>query len=204
MFEKKAKKRGRPREDRFKRRYQIYAAVAPLIMEVGAGQLTMRRIAQAANMSVSGLYHYFDSKEQLLMFPIQPEVCQQEMDMREAEIGHLKAMNPEAYLRAFIQNQAESVALLRPALRAAFELGAGDAWDTLKESMQVELRQLIQTAQHVNGASARHDPGQQARSVRRLMLAAIMDETMSRDEIRAELERLLLDEPLSQDVQDVA
>ena len=70
-------------------------------------------------MSISSQYHYFDSKEELLMFPIQPEVCQQEMEMREAEIGHLKAMNPEAYLRAFIENQAESVTLLRPAVQAA-------------------------------------------------------------------------------------
>jgi hypothetical protein len=52
------RKPGRPPEDRLKRQYEIFLAVAPLIERYGAKRLTMRQAARAAHLSLGGLYHY--------------------------------------------------------------------------------------------------------------------------------------------------
>lgn len=49
------RKPGRPREDGFRRRLEIYTAVAPLLEKDGAGGLTMRQAADAAHVSVGGI-----------------------------------------------------------------------------------------------------------------------------------------------------
>src|SRR5436305_196848 len=49
-------KPGRPPEDRLGRQYEIYQAVTPLLLAVGARRLSMRDAADAACMSIGGLY----------------------------------------------------------------------------------------------------------------------------------------------------
>jgi|Tabmets5t2r1_1033131.scaffolds.fasta_scaffold05206_2 AcrR family transcriptional regulator len=56
------RKPGRPPEDRLKRQYEIFLAVAPLIERYGAKRLTMRQAARAAHLSLGGLYHYWKPK----------------------------------------------------------------------------------------------------------------------------------------------
>jgi len=64
---------GRPTEDRFARKLEIFEAVAPLILTVGARRLSMRQAAHAACLSVGGLYHYFPTKRELLLYTLQPD-----------------------------------------------------------------------------------------------------------------------------------
>ena len=64
---------GRPPEDKFARQLEIFRAVAPLVLEYGARRLSMEQAASAACLSVGGLYHYFPTKRELLLFTLQPD-----------------------------------------------------------------------------------------------------------------------------------
>lgn len=66
-------KPGRPPEDRLARQTQIYQAVCPLLLQVGARRLRMQQAAKAACMSVGGVYHYFPSKQELVLHGLQPQ-----------------------------------------------------------------------------------------------------------------------------------
>jgi AcrR family transcriptional regulator len=62
-------KPGRPREDRLARQQQIFGAVRDLLAPGRTRALTMAQAARQAN-SVGGLYHYFPSKRDLVLFGI--------------------------------------------------------------------------------------------------------------------------------------
>jgi AcrR family transcriptional regulator len=49
-----------------KRRLQVLAAAARVFCRVGYDRASMRRIAAEADASLAGIYHYVDSKEELL------------------------------------------------------------------------------------------------------------------------------------------
>ena len=66
-------KPGRPPEDRLLRQREIFAAIAPLIVERGVRGLTMRDAAKAAYVSVGALYHYFPTKRDLVLHPLKQE-----------------------------------------------------------------------------------------------------------------------------------
>ena len=66
-------KRGRPLEDRLARQREIYTAVAPLILQKGAGELSMRQAARAASLSIGGLYYYFPTKRALVLHGLSPQ-----------------------------------------------------------------------------------------------------------------------------------
>ncbi len=55
-----------PRESYDDRRNHILAAATLVFAQVGYGQATMRAVAKAAQVSLSGMYHYFDGKEKML------------------------------------------------------------------------------------------------------------------------------------------
>ncbi|MBK9715083.1 MAG: helix-turn-helix transcriptional regulator [Kouleothrix sp.] len=63
-------KRGRPPEDRLARQREIYTAVAPLIEREGVRRLSMRQAAAAACLSIGGLYHYFPTKRELVLWTV--------------------------------------------------------------------------------------------------------------------------------------
>src|SRR5215217_6623972 len=66
-------KPSRPPEDRLKRQQEIFLAVAPLIERHGAKRLTMRQAARAAHLRLGGLYHYFRTKQDLVLHALRPE-----------------------------------------------------------------------------------------------------------------------------------
>jgi AcrR family transcriptional regulator len=186
---------GRPGEDRFIRKMEIYAAVAPLILERGARRLTMQEAAYAACLSMGGLYHYFGSKRELVLYPMLPGVCEEAMRRFEIAYGHLRESDPKAYLDVFIEEEAESVFLVRPAVYAALELGAEDFWRTLEGGAIVEdISRWVRAIQ--GGSDIQHDPDVLARSIRRLFMAALLDRSITPDEVRADLRALIQGEPL--------
>jgi AcrR family transcriptional regulator len=56
---------GLPYHDR--KRLEVLAAAARVFREVGYDRASMRRIAAEARTSLAGIYHYIDSKEELLL-----------------------------------------------------------------------------------------------------------------------------------------
>jgi AcrR family transcriptional regulator len=187
---------GRPQEDRLLRQRQIFEAVAPLILEVGARELTMRQAAHRASMSIGGLYHYFPSKRDLVLHSLDPEAHDRLCIDFNTIYGHLEQTDPDAYLAAFIEFQAHAAAFLRPALHAAIELGAETVWPTLERAMSLGLEDWVRIARRVVPDPGERDLEALCRAVRRTMLGSMLDKTVTPVELTEALRALIVGEPV--------
>lgn len=185
-------KKGRPPEDRLARQSAIFLAVAPLILRDGARQLSMRAAADAACLSVGGLYHYFPTKRDLVLHGLRPETLLRVCEDFHGEFGYLSEVDPRRYIDEGVRVIVEHVGLLRPAIHAALELGTTSFWEVIDTILtnttfdfEVHLRRLFPNV-------GDQELAQWGRAIRRAICAAFLDKSVSQDEVRAEL-RLLVD-----------
>jgi AcrR family transcriptional regulator len=185
-------KKGRPPEDRLARQSEIFLAVAPLILRDGARRLSMRAAADAACLSVGGLYHYFPTKRDLVLHGLCPEALLRVCQDFHAEFGYLSEVDPRRYIDEGIGVMVKHVGLCRPAIHAALELGTASFWEVIDSLLtntalefEVHLRRLCPEL-------GDQEVAQWGRAIRRAICAAFLDKEITQDELRAEL-RLLVD-----------
>jgi AcrR family transcriptional regulator len=183
-FEQSPNGPGRPTEDRFRRREEIFRAIAPRLLECGA-DVTMRRLARTAYVSVGTLYTYVASKVDLLTFPLQDQSCAENLRRFEIENGHLAQRDPEAYVVAFIDEMVATFPLLRASFAAAVALGAQGFWDAMNEAIGGELEERLAALVRTRGAE--FDPTPTARSLKRIYLGAVLDSSVRPQELRRDL-----------------
>src|SRR4051812_40205875 len=116
-------KLGRPPEDRLGRQYEIYQAVTPLLLTVGARRLSMRDAAHAACMSIGGLYHYFPTKRDLVLHGLDLAARSRICAENRALLADLRAWDVERYLANYTDLTMTMLRFMRPAVLAALELG---------------------------------------------------------------------------------
>lgn len=182
---------GRPRQDAYQRREEIFAAIAPLLLQDGARSLTMRRLARAAHLSVGAIYHYFSSKMDLLTFPLQDEACAEMMRRFDEAHSHLLETDPEAYMAAFIDQMVAAFPMLRASFAAAVEMGAEGLWEVLDAGIGGELEEVLAALAKVRDPE--FDARERARSLKRTYLGAVLDRSIHPDELSADLHRVLAD-----------
>ena len=119
-------KPGRPPEDAFLRRREIYMAVAPLIESGGTKRLTMRQAARAAHMSLGGLYHYFPSKRDLVLFGISPEMLGRSCADFHERLGHLAETDPARFVVEGLRRSSQSSSW--PGRRRSPRLSSARRW----------------------------------------------------------------------------
>jgi AcrR family transcriptional regulator len=184
-------KKGRPSEDRLARQREIFGAVSPLIQEVGARRLSMRQAANAACLSIGGLYHYFPTKRDLVLHGLRPEAIYRYCQDFHAEFGHLAYLDPRRYIDIGIDVVVEQVEFCRPAIYAALELGTESFWEIIDTLLtgtvgdfEVNLRRVVPKVSdqelHLCG-----------RAIRRSISAALLDKNITPDEFRDELHLLI-------------
>ena len=185
-------KRGRPAEDRLARQCEIYQAVAPLIMQNGARRLSMRQAAQAACLSIGGLYHYFPTKRDLVLHGLCQEAILRYCQDFHAQFDQLAEMDTRRYIDEGIELVIAHVSFCRPAIHAALELGIESFWEVVEllltgteQAFEGNLQQLFPTV-------STQEVQQWGRAIRRAICAALLDRNISPDELRAEL-RILID-----------
>lgn len=185
-------KKGRPPEDRLARQREIYQAVVPLIMEHGARRLSMREAAQAACLSIGGLYHYFPTKRELVLHGLCPEAILRRCQDFHDQFEPLTEVDPQQYFAEGIDLIVEHVGFCRPALHAALELGSESFWEVIdslltgtEAAFEANLRRLVPAVSDL-------EVQRWGRSIRRSLCAALLDKRISPDELRDEL-RILVD-----------
>lgn len=184
-------KKGRPPEDRLLRQREIYNAVAPLILQVGARRLSMRQAAQVACLSIGGLYHYFPTKRDLVLHGLHPEALLKHCEEFHTQFGHLADQEPQRYIEEGINIIVKEVAFCRPAIHAALDLGVESFWvviETLLTSTALQFEGRLQMLFPVAGEQALQQWG---RAMRRTICAALLDKNISPDELRDELQMLV-------------
>jgi len=185
-------KPGRPPEDGFRRRWEIYLAVAPLLEKVGAKGLTMRQAAAAAHMSVGGVDHYFPTKRDLVLFGLNPESMRDQCEQyHHQRLAPLERTDPHAHLAAFLDGLVLVVSTVRPALVAAVELGAGPALDTIEAAMKVALQEFVRAIRAVRTDLGDAEAQTLDRALRHTMFGAMLDRSVTPSDLRSELRSIV-------------
>ncbi len=184
-------KPGRRPEDRLARQRAIYERVAPLVLDRGPRAISMRNAAQAAHMSVGGLYHYFPTKRDLVRHALQPEAFARLCDDFEAEWQSRRQSDPDACLAAFLDHFVAQVVFVRPSLHAALELGSDTFWDAIDAGITAGLDEFSEFLRDVVPDVDDQTLLTLARSLRRAFFAAVLDKHASADALRDELRALV-------------
>ena len=108
-------------------------------------QATMRQAAKAACLSPGGLYHYFSTKQDLVLFGVQPAAGMRLCLAFHAQHGWLKDADFDRFLSAWVDFVVDFVAFGRPAIQAAVELGHDAFWDTVDHGINAGLADLQET-----------------------------------------------------------
>lgn len=193
-------KPGRPPEDRVQRRREIWAAVSPLIEKSGARNLTMREAAAASFLSLGGLYHYFPDKRSLVLYGLDQEAHERVCLEFKKQYGHLKDSDPKTAAEAFIHFFGGRVSFVRPAIRAALELGAEDFMSRLEANINLGLEGFAEVLRLALPDADERDLRAVGRSVRRVVLAGLMDRSVTQAEIEEELRAVVAGVPVGRRV----
>jgi AcrR family transcriptional regulator len=185
-------KKGRPPEDRLARQREIYQAVAPLILQQGARQLSMRHAAQAACLSIGGLYHYFPTKRELVLHGLCPAAMLRRCEDFHRQFGHLAEVDPQQYFEEGIELIVGHVGFCRPALHAALELGAESFWEVVETLLTGTEQAFEANLWRLYPAVSDQEVQRWGRSIRRALCAALLDKSINPNELRDEL-RMLVD-----------
>jgi AcrR family transcriptional regulator len=184
-------KPGRPPEDRLRRQHEIFLAVAPLIERHGAKRLTMRQAARAAHLSLGGLYHYFPTKRDLVLHALKPEAVARLCAEFHGGHADLERTDPGRYVQADVAYMARQCFFIRPAFHAALELDAEVAWDHIQASIEGGLESCTRPLGHALPECTPDEIRRLGRSVRRTFFSALIDRTVTPDEMRHELLSLI-------------
>jgi AcrR family transcriptional regulator len=185
-------KRGRPPEDRLARQREIYTAVAPLIEREGARRLSMRQAAAAACLSIGGLYHYFPTKRELVLHGLCPEAILRRCQDFHAQFEHLAEADPQQYIEEGIDLIVDHVGFCRPAIHAALELGTESFWEVIETLLTGTEQAFEANLQRQLPEASDQEVQRCGRAIRRALCAALLDKSISPDELRDEL-RILID-----------
>lgn len=184
-------KKGRPPEDRLARQREIYTAVAPLIVQEGARRLSMRQAARAACLSIGGLYHYFPTKRELVLHGLCPEAILRRCQDFHAQFGYLADVDPGRYFEEGIELVVEHVGFCRPAIHAALELGTESFWEVIEALLTGTEQAFEANLQRLFPEASDQELRQWGRTIRRAICAALLDKSVSPDELRDELHILV-------------
>jgi len=184
-------KKGRPREDVLARQREIYEAVSPLILQIGARQLSMRQAARAACLSIGGLYHYFPTKRDLVLHGLCPEALTRWCHDFHAQFGYLANVDPEQYLDRCLDDTVQVIKFLRPAFHAALELGAEAFWGVIENVLMFTIQEFTMVMRLLVPEVSEQELDRIGRALRRAICGGMLDKSATDEEIRGELRALL-------------
>jgi AcrR family transcriptional regulator len=184
-------KLGRPAEDRLARQREIYVAVSPLILTIGARRLSMRMAAKAACLSVGGLYHHFATKNELVLHGIQPEAIIRLCQDFHGKYGHLALSDAPAFLDAYIDFVTSAIQFVRPAVQAAIELEITTLENILEPTLTAASSEFTAIFHTIFPQKSEDEVSHAGRAIHRAIVSALFDKNMTIQEFRGEVSALI-------------
>lgn len=131
-----------PGDDRFHRRLSdVLAHASRIFCEKGYEGASMRDLSRATGMSLAGLYHYFESKEEIL-YLIQKHTFTNIIESLRRKLE--SASDPEERVRIFIQNHLEYALANKEAMKVLVHED-----DTLKDAKGAEVASIKKEYYHI-------------------------------------------------------
>lgn len=185
-------KPGRPPEDRLLRRREIFLAVAPLMLQSGARRLSMRDAADAACLSIGGLYHYFPTKRALVLHGLDEAARTRLCQDNRLLIERAARRGVEPALAAYLDHAEAMFRFVHPAVLAALELGQDDFQATLDAGLASQVAELAETLRSVAPGLPDEALAALGRAIRRVTLGTLVDRNATPAELRDQV-RILID-----------
>jgi AcrR family transcriptional regulator len=159
----------------------------------------MRQAARAAHLSLGGLYHYFPTKQDLVLHALKPEALDRVCAEFSAQYGQVRRTDPLRYLEADVDYMARQCSFIRPAFQAALELGVDDAWSHIEAGIDGRLKSCATPLRQVLPGCTDDEIRSLGRSLRRTFFSSLMliDHTVTLEEMRGELLSLIRGWPSS-------
>ena len=183
-------KPGRPPEDRLLRQREIFEAVAPLILTHGA-RISMREAAEAACLSVGGLYHYFPTKRDLILHGLDPVARHRICADEGKRLIELLRRSELSLVDFFVDTTLRLIAFMRPSVAAALDLGDDTLQQTLDARWTRDVGEMVDGFQVLLPDAPVAELSALARSIRREMLGVLIERDVDMHLVRADLERLI-------------
>src|SRR5438270_7913371 len=178
---------GRPPEDRFARQLEIYEAVAPLLLTVGARRLSMQQAARAACLSIGGLYHYFPTKRDLMLFVLEPDTLNRRCQDFHRQYRALAAQDPHRYLGLYVDFAVHGVRLWQPAVQAALELGVDTFQGVIDAALGIGAEGFREMKRIITPGVTEETLDKMEYSLRRATLAACLDKRITPEALKSEI-----------------
>lgn len=180
-------KPGRPPEDIWIRRREIYSAVSPLILNLGAKRLMMRQAAKAASLSIGGLYYYFPNKNDLILHGLHPEALRRRCLEFVDHAGVWRDQNIHKYFEEYLDFAIANVEFIRPSVYAALELGRDEFLSSVDLSVNMSAKDFRELKRLILPGASDEDLDHIERSLHRIMISASLDKNLSSDEVRKDM-----------------
>jgi AcrR family transcriptional regulator len=141
---------GRPAQDPYERRIELYAKAAPVFRTFGYRQVTMKALAHACGVSAPALYRYFPSKLDFALFPLaEPPTGYCATLLTRAADAHA---DPLLSLRAALEAAVAQADLMALGVQLAIEAGrdgpdafSRDRLDSLDATIRDVLLRCVPT-----------------------------------------------------------
>lgn len=180
---------GRPANDPVEERLRIYRAAGPLILMNGVCGTTIKAVAEEACLSPGGIYHYFASKRQLVLYGLEPEALSRAcLDASRDLLKSMASMQPSGcreVIRLYVDKNLRMLEFVRPTLQAAVELGRPELQDRLSEGIRKDADSLVTALRTLHPALAIAEDA--ANAIRRTILGLAVDDNVTPVEARRHL-----------------
>jgi AcrR family transcriptional regulator len=143
------------------------------------------------------MYHYFPSKRDLVLFVLSPDALQRLCQKPDQLLPPPQQAGSHAHLATFLEGLVRGVPLLRPAVLAAIELGAGPALDFAEATMTVSVPEFVRAVRAVRPDIGEAEAYTIDRAVRHTTLGAMLDRSVTPSELRNELYSIVEMRPLA-------
>lgn len=184
-------KPGRPPEDRLARQREIFEAVAPRILAVGARKLSMRDAAGAAHLSVGGLYHYFPTKRDLLLHGLSHQARRRMFMETRAILRQSASLGAPELVDLYIERTLTLWRFVHPSVQVALELGYDEFQGRMDAGFAASPAEFAEVLRMVTGEQERERLVALVRAVQRLTLGTVVARDFDAEPVRASLRAIL-------------
>lgn len=183
---------GRPAKDAVGERVRIYRAAGPLVLAHGVRGTTMRDIARVSFLSPGGIYHYFRTKAELMLYGLEPEGLSRACSDAAEELASAREsgvpMDVSTAVGLYVERNLRMLEFVRPALHAAIELGRPELRQQLSAGLRDDADGLVSSLRSIDPDL---DVAPEAGEIlRRTILGLALDETTAEANARSQLEWL--------------
>lgn len=182
---------GRPAKDPVGERLRIYRAAGPLILERGVRGTTIGAVARAACLSPGGIYHYFTSKRQLVLYGLEPQAlsraCMEEAAELHDALASARRSDLAEVIGLYVEKNVRMLEFVRPALHAAVELGRPELRRRLSAGIKEDADHLVSALRSLHPDATQQTAEESANAIRRTILGLAVHETVTAAEARRQL-----------------